>query len=122
MDTQVCKVIKDISQARRRPEIVRDVLPNRLEHGHVTNLDPATDILLQNLLDNGLDVGTLVGERLVSERLGKAAFQDIGIEFGHGIGIERLAEKCLHILVLLKGERLHFELDVATGQFGHELT
>ena len=121
MDTLLRKVVKDISQACRCPKIVRDVLSDRFEHGHVTNLDPATDVLLQNLPDNGPDVGTLIDERLVSERLGKAALQDVSIELYHGIGVDRLAEKYLHVLVFLEGERLHLELDVATGQLGHEL-
>lgn len=120
MDSLLCKVVENVSQACRCPEIVCDVLSDRLEHGHVADLDPASDVLLQDFLNNRFDIGPLVGEGIVGKSLGKAPFQDISIELCRRIRVDRLAEKRLHVLIFLEGKRLHLELDIATGELGHE--
>ena len=71
MDTLLRKVVKDISQLVVAPKLFVMYFLTVSNTGMLRTWTPATDVLLQNLLDNGLDVSSLIDERLVSERLGK---------------------------------------------------
>ena len=80
----------DVRQRGRRTEVVDDVVAHLVEDRDVLHLHAPADILLKDLLDNGAHVGALVRHLGVVERLGKAALEDVVVELGHWVGVDRL--------------------------------
>ena len=79
-----------VRERGRRAEVVDDVVAHPVEDRDVLHLHAPADVLLEDLLDDGAHVGALVRHLGVVERLGEAALENVAVELGHGVGVDRL--------------------------------
>ena len=112
---------KDVAEARCRAKVVDEVCLHLVEGRAIANLDPAADVLLENLGHYARDVCTPVFGGVVLHRLGETAIAQIRVELVNKICGYALAEKCLHAHKLIERERKHFEFKIAPGQLRDKL-